>query len=55
MAAALITGFSAGFLEVVKSASKEQRGSIHFNFAFDENVFEITNRQLRAGMVCKKD
>jgi hypothetical protein len=48
-------GISAGFLEVTKSASKEQREPIHFNFAFDDNVFEIACRQLRAGMVCKKD
>jgi hypothetical protein len=55
VAAALISGISAGFLEAAKSTPKEQRAPIHFNFAFDENVFEIAYRQLRAGTVCKKD
>ena len=37
--AAIIFGISTGFLE--------EGGYIHFNFAFDEDVFKIADSQLR--------
>jgi hypothetical protein len=43
VAAALISGISAGFLE--------EGVRIHFNFAFDENVFKIADNRLRAHKV----
>ena len=45
---ALISGISAGFLEGAKSGAQEEGGRIHFNFAFDENVFKNAYKQLRA-------
>ena len=48
MAQALISGISAGFLEGSRSEAQEEGGRIHFNFAFDENVFKNAYNQLRA-------
>ena len=48
MAQALISGISAGFLEGSRSEAQEEGGRIHFNFAFDENVFQDAYNQLRA-------
>jgi hypothetical protein len=48
VAAALISGISAGFFEGAKSGAQEEGGRIHFNFAFDENVFKNAYKQLRA-------
>ena len=47
MAEALISGISAGFLEGARSEAQEEGGRIHFNFAFDENVFKDAYNQLR--------
>ena len=48
VAEALISGISEGFVETGRSASQEEGGRIHFNFAFDENVFKNAYKQLRA-------
>jgi len=48
VAEALISGISEGFLEAARSESQEEGGRIHFNFAFDENVFKNAYNQLRA-------
>ena len=48
VAAALISGISAGFLEGAKSGAQEEGGRIHFNFAFDENVFKNAYDELKA-------
>jgi hypothetical protein len=48
VAAALISGISAGFLEGARSEAQEEGGRIHFNFAFDENVFKNAYNELKA-------
>jgi hypothetical protein len=48
VAAALISGISAGFLEGARSEEHEEGGRIHFNFAFDENVFKNAYDELKA-------
>ncbi len=47
VAAALISGISAEFLEE-KGEYISKGGRIHFNFAFDENVFKDAYNELRA-------
>ena len=48
VAEALISGISAGFLEGATIEAQEEGGRIHFNFAFDENVFKNAYNLLRA-------
>jgi hypothetical protein len=46
VAEALISSISTGFLEE-KGEYISKGGQIHFNFAFDENVFKKDHNQLR--------
>ena len=48
VAEALISGISEGFVETARSESQEEGGRIHFNFAFDENVFKNAYDELKA-------
>jgi hypothetical protein len=48
VAEALISGISEGFHEGARNGAQEEGGRIHFNFAFDDNVFQNAYNQLKA-------